>query len=125
MSAYGIASPLLNNQTGVSQLLFNQVYVSIGPVNFIDGHDDGYFGSPGVVYRFDSLGHYTIVSGYHQNGDIGYIGSVSPHSGKGFMPGGVQEGNLLPVDCYLVGADVLGDASGFGIHYISLPDGIK
>jgi len=50
---------------------------------------------------------------------------VSPHSGKGFMAGGIQEGNLLPVDCYLVGADVLGDAPGFGVHYISLSDGIK
>ena len=78
-----------------------------------------------MVYGFNGLWHYAIVSCYHQDGNIRYIGSVSSHGGKGFMTGGIQEGNLLPINSDLIGTDVLSDAPGFGIHDIGLSYGIK
>ena len=78
-----------------------------------------------MVYRFQGLRHYSVVGGHYQNGDIGYLGTVSTHGGKSLVARGIQEGNFLSVDLCLIGADMLGDLSGFGIHDVGFPDSVQ
>ena len=78
-----------------------------------------------MIDGLDGLRHHPVIGGHYQNGNIGDIGTVGPHGGEGFVAGRVQEGYLLVVHRYLVGPDMLGNATGLGIHDVGLSDGIK
>ena len=78
-----------------------------------------------MVDGFDGLGHNAVVSGYHQNGDIGTHGAAGTHGRKGGVAGGIQERNGLVVDLHLIGADVLGNAAGFAGNHVGFPDGVQ
>ena len=72
-----------------------------------------------------SLGHYTIVCSYYQDSDICCIGPSHTHGGKSFMPRSIQESNLLSVNRYHIGADMLSDASGLTVCYMSFSDTVQ
>ena len=96
--------------------------LALGLIHLVDGHDDGNAGGLSVVDGLHGLGHDAVVGGHHQDGDIGDHGAPGAHGGKGFVAGGVQEGDGLALHLDLVGADVLGDAAGLARDHIGVAD---
>ncbi len=58
--------------------------------------------------RFDA-----VIRRHHQHHHVRDLCAPRSHGGKGFVAGGIQKGDGRIVDFDLIGADVLGDASGF------------
>ena len=66
-----------------------------------------------MVDGFHGLGHDAVVRCHHQDGDVSDHGAAGTHGGKGFVAGGVQEGDHLILHLHLVCTDGLGDAACF------------
>ena len=63
-----------------------------------------------MVDRLLGLGHHVVVSSDDDDGDVRDLGSTGTHSGEGFVPRGVEEGNALAVgELEAVGPDMLCD----------------
>jgi hypothetical protein len=73
-----------------------------------------------VVDRFDRLGHDAVVGRDHQDDDVGDLGAARAHGREGLVTRGVEERDGLAVPGDLVGADVLGDATGFTGDHVGL-----
>lgn len=107
-----VASPPFgSDQAELHQLLLDALRFGIGLVDLIDGHDDRNAGRFGVVDRLPGLRHDAVVGRNHQDHDIGHLGTTGSHGGKGFMAGGVEEGDFAAVELDVIGADVLRDAA--------------
>ncbi len=82
-----------------------------------------------MVDGLDRLRHHSIVSGDHQNGDIGRLGATGTHGGERLVARGVDKGDqplaAVQIDGHLVGTDVLGDAAGLGLADVGLADGVQ
>src|SRR5207237_549097 len=89
------------------------------------GDDDRHLGRPGMVEGLDRLGHHAVVGGDHQHGDVGGLGAAGAHGGERLVAGRVDERDQAPVLVDLVGADVLGDATGLPSDHIGLPDAVE
>ena len=94
-------------------------------IDLVDGYNDGYIGSLGMVDGFNGLGHDAVVRSHNQYGNISDLSAAGTHGGECLMSGGIQEGDGLAVDAYLIGADVLGNAAGLTGGDIGLADGIQ
>ena len=102
------------------QLLDDAGRIGFGFVDFVDGDDDRHVGGAGVVDGLEGLGHDAVVGCNDDDDDVGDLGTAGPHAGEGLVAWGVEEDDLAAEgggvglgDFDLVGADVLGDASGF------------
>jgi len=88
-------------------------------VALVDRDDDGHLGCLGVGQGLEGLGHDTVVGCNHKNDNVGHVGTASTHRQKGSVTGSIQEGEALQFARVgmgildRVGADVLGDATGF------------
>ena len=80
-------------------------------VHLVDGDDYRYLCRLCVVYALNSLGHYSVVSGNDENGDISYHCAAGSHRGERLVTRGVEEGDVSAVYCNSVGADMLGYAA--------------
>ena len=78
-----------------------------------------------MVNCLHGLGHNAVVGRYYQNGNIRCIGTTHTHSGKCFVSGCIEEGNLSVVDGYGISTDVLGNTACFPVGYVGLTDGIQ
>ena len=123
--ADGIAAPFLGNQTVYGKLILNGVGVGGGFIHFIDSHDHVNAGGLGVVDSFDGLGHDAVVGSYHQDRNIGSLGTAGTHGGERFVAGGIQEGNVTAVQIHTVRTDVLGDTAGLAGGHAGVTDGVK
>ena len=103
----------------------NLLRVGFVLVDLVDRHDDRNTGRLGVVDRFDRLRHHAVVGRNHQDRDVGRLGATGTHGGKGGVAGRVDEGDLVAVLLDLIGADMLGDATGFAGHHIGVADGVE
>ena len=122
LDADRVAAPLFRDQSVFADLLEHAVGIGVGLVHFVDGHDEWYVGGLGVIDRLDRLGHHAVVRGDHENDDVGDLGAAGAHRGKGFVTGGVDESDRLALPLHAVGADVLGDATGFAGDHVGLAD---
>ena len=50
---------------------------------------------------------------------------MSTHCSKSFVTRGIEEGNLLTINIYLIGADMLGYLACLSGNHVSLTDGIE
>ena len=121
----GVAAPLLGDQVLFGELLHDAVGVGALAVHLVDGHDDGHVGRLGVVERLEGLGHHAVVGGHDQDDDVGGLGAAGPHGGERLVARGVDEGEDVPVLLGLVGADVLGDATGLAGDHVGLADVVE
>ena len=99
--------------------------VHIRLVHLVDGNDDGNTSGFRVVDRFNGLRHDAVVSGHHQNGNVGGFRTTRPHGREGFMAWRVDEGDQTTICLHLIGADVLGNATGFSRHHIGFAQRIQ
>ncbi len=114
-----IAAEFLDHDFVTQEFVPNTVRIRVGPINLIDRNDNRNPCGLSVVERFDGLRLHTVVSGNYENHDIGHLRAARAHGRKGLMPRRIDKGYPLSfgqVD--LVGADVLGDPSGFAARHI-------
>ena len=94
-------------------------------VDLVDGDQDRHVGGAGVVDRLFGLRHDAVVGGDDDHGDVGDLGAAGAHRREGGVAGGVEEGDRLLVVVHLVGADVLGDATGLAGGDLGLADRVQ
>ena len=70
-----------------------------------------------MLNRLFGLGHHAIISGDHQNNDIGRLSATCTHRREGRVSGCIQEGNDTVIGFHMVSTDMLGDTTRFtGSH---------
>ena len=115
----------------LQETLLNLVGIGAGLVNLVDGHDERHICGLRMIDGFDGLGHHAVVCRHHQDGDVGDFGASGAHLGEGFVTRCIQENHLahkagvLVLYVHVVGADVLGDATGFARGHLGFADGIQ
>ncbi len=109
----------------LEQLLADLFGLRLVLVDLVDRHDDRNAGRLGVVDRFDRLRHDAVVSGNHEDRDIGGLRTACTHRREGGVAGGVDEGDLLAVMLDLIGTDMLRDAAGFAADHVGIADGVE
>ncbi len=117
-----VAAPGLGDQLALGQLAHDLLRVGALAVDLVDGHDDGDLGRLGVVEGLQGLGHDAVVGRDDQDDDVGGLGAPGPHGGERLVAGGVDEGDQATVLLDLVGADVLGDATGLAGDHVGVAD---
>ena len=102
----------------LGELLEDPVGIRVLTVDLVDGHDDRHLGRLGVVDGLDGLGHDTVVRRHHEDDDVGHLGPSRTHSGERLVSWGVDERQRVSLPGHLVGADVLGDATGLASDHV-------
>ena len=115
----------LGDEPVLRQLLQHPVGVGLVAVDLVDGHDDRDVGGLGVVDGLDRLGHDPVVGRHHQDHDVGHLGTTGAHGGEGLVARGVDEGDRVALPLDLVGADVLGDATGLAGDHVGRTDPVE
>src|SRR4051812_10448191 len=124
-----VAAVLLGHQPVLGELLAD--LGGVGPllVDLVDRDHDRHVGGLGVVERLDRLRHDAVVSGDHQDDDVGHLRATGTHRGERLVTRGVDEGDrallALQLGDDLVGADVLGDAAGLPRHHVGVADRVQ
>src|SRR4051794_40277968 len=119
-----VAAVLLGHQPVLGELLTD--LGGVGPllVDLVDGDHDRHLGGLGVVERLDRLRHDAVVGRDHQHDDVGDLRATGTHRGERLVTRGVDEGDrtlvVLQLGDDLVGADVLGDATGLLRHHVAM-----
>src|SRR5437879_13509316 len=66
-----------------------------------------------MINSFNFVRSSDLIGGDDEHDDIGYVSAARAHGGEGCVTRRVDEGECRAVVIYGVGADVLGDATGF------------
>jgi len=66
-----------------------------------------------MLDRFNGLRHHAVVGSHHQDHDVSGLGTAGTHGGKSRVARGVEESDHAPRGIHVVGANVLGDTTGF------------
>ncbi len=75
---------------------------------------------------FLGLRHHGVVRCHDDNGQVCHLGTAGTHGRKGFMTGRIQEGDATAVlQLHAVGANVLGNATGFSGNHIGVADVVQ
>ena len=110
----------------LQQLGADTVGIHIGLIHLVDGHDDRHFRRLGVVDGFDGLRHDAVITGHHEDDDIRRLGTASAHGGERLMARRIKEGDPLTArHAHLIGADMLGDATGFTRDHVGLAQSVE
>ena len=121
-----VAAPRLGHEALLGELRAGPgLGVGVVAVDLVDRHHDRHLGRPGVVDGLDRLGHDAVVGRHDQHHDVGDVGAAGPHLGEGLVARGVDEGDRLAVLLDLVGADVLGDATGLAGDDVGRADAVE
>ena len=124
-----VAAVLLGHQAVLGELLTD--LGGVGPllVDLVHRDHDRHVGGLGVVERLDRLRHDAVVGRDHQDDDVGDLRASGTHRGERLVTRGVDEGDrtlvVLQLGDDLVGADVLGDATGLLRHHVGVPEGVE
>ena len=99
--------------------------IGVVAVDLVDGHHDRHLGRLGVVDGLDRLRHHAVVGGHDQHDDVGHLRATGAHLGEGGVARRVDERDRLAALHGLVGADVLGDATGLAGHDVGRADAVE
>ncbi len=78
-----------------------------------------------MVDRLDRLRHDAVVGGDHQHDDVGGVGTTGTHLRERGVTRGVEERDRAVLVHHLVGADVLGDATGLTVDDVGAADVVE
>ena len=121
-----LTAPFLDEVVHRSELLTDTVRISTGLINLVDGKDHGHASCSSVVDGFLSLWHHIVVSSDDDNGDVGHLSPTSTHSGEGFVPWSVEEGNALAIlEAEAISTDVLGNPPGFACDDVGIAQTVE
>ena len=95
------------------QLVFHALGVGVWLVDLVDGHHDRNPGRFGVLDGFLGLGHDAVIGRHHQNHNVSCFGTTRTHGGKCLVSRRIQEGDHAARRFDVVGANMLGNTTGF------------
>jgi hypothetical protein len=121
----GVATPLRGLQVELRHLRAHARRIGALLVDLVDGDEDRDVGGAGVVDRLAGLRHDAVVGGHHDDRDVRDLAAAGAHGGECLVARGVEEGDRLLTVVDLVGADVLGDATGLARGDLGLADGVQ
>ena len=96
-----------------------------GLVDLVDRDDDRHVRRLRVIDRFARLRHDTVVGGDNQHDHVGDLRTACPHQRKCFMARRVEEYDVSIVRGDVIGADMLGNATGFALGHARRSDGVE
>ena len=99
----------------LEEFFLNTAWVRAWFIHLVDGDDHRDAGSFRMADSLDGLRHDAVIRRDDENDDVGDGSTASAHFREGSVPWGVDEGDLLAVDFFLISTDGLGDTSGFGV----------
>ena len=118
---HGVAAEVLGHQVVLGELRPDLGRVGALLVDLVDRHHDRHVGRLCVVDGLHRLRHDAVIGGDHQDGDVGGLRATGTHGGERLVARGVDEGDrplvAVVLDGDLVGADVLGDATGLTLAH--------
>ena len=121
-----LARHRLDDDLVLEQLGAHAVRIGLRLVDLVDGNDDRDTGSLGVIDGLDRLRHHAVVGRDHQHHDVRHLRAAGTHGGERGVARRVDEGDLLALlGRDLIGADVLGDTTGFTAGDIRMADGVE
>ena len=120
-----ISAPLLGDELILCQLLHHALRVCAGAIHLIDCNDDRNICRLRMVDGFHRLRHDAVVRRDDEDGDIRRLCAARAHRSEGRMAGGIQKGDVLPVDGNAVRADMLRDAARFSLRYGGMADRVE
>ena len=121
-----LAAPVLHQDVHVGKLLADAVGIGSRLVYLVDGKYHGNAGRLGMVDGLYGLGHDGVVGGHDDDDQVGNLRSSGTHGGEGLVARSVEEGDAPAVgQLYIVGSDVLGDASGLSGYDVGLADVVQ
>ena len=86
-----VATPFFGLNTVVRQVGLGAVDIGTFAVDFVNCDDDFGVGGFSEIDCLDSLGLDAVISGDHDNDDIGQHSTVLANSGKSFVAGSVEK----------------------------------
>ncbi len=89
------ATPVFRHQATIGELLLHAIGHGFRLINLVDRHDDRHFRRPRVIDGFHRLRHYAVVGCYHQDNNVGDLGSASTHTCERFVTGRIKEDDLV------------------------------
>ena len=121
-----LAAERLDLDLVLQQLGADPVRIRVGLVDLVDRHDQRHLGRLGVVDGLDRLRHHAVIGRDHQHDDVRHLGAAGAHRREGGVAGRVDEGHLgTRRRRHLIGADMLGDATGFAGDDMGLADRVE
>src|SRR4051812_37959370 len=99
--------------------------ISVIFINFGDSDDKRDLRFANSAKRVQSLGHYTLVCGHHKDRDVCCRGAARAECFKSLVTRRIEEGDLATVMLRDIGRDVLGNATCFTGHDISLTNVVE
>jgi len=102
------------------------VRLGVGFVDLVDGDNDRNLRGLGMMNRLDRLRHHAVIGSHNQNNNICDLGAARAHGGERRMAGRIDESNLgSRWRGDLIGADMLGDATGFARCHLGRSDSVE
>ena len=111
----GRSTPLLGLEILVHELLADPRRVGAFLVDLVHRDDDRHLGRAGMGDRLLGLRLDAVIGCDDEHGDVRHLRAAGAHRRERFVAGRVQERDLAAVVLRLVGPDVLGDSTGFGL----------
>ena len=121
----GLPAPILGNEALLGETLLDTVGVGALLIDLVDGDDDRDLRRLHVRNRLDRLRHDAVVGGYHQDSDVGHLGTAGAHGRERLVARGIQEDDAPSLLLDDVSADALGDATRLAHRDLGLPDGVE
>ena len=124
-----VAAEVLGHQVVLGELRPDLGRVGALLVDLVDRHHDRHVGRLRVVDGLHRLRHDAVVGRDHQDRDVGGLRATGTHGGERLVARGVDKGDrplaAVVLDGHLVGADVLGDATGLALTHAGVTDGVQ
>ena len=121
-----LAAPLFHKEVHGRQGGLDGIGICSGLVNLVDGKDDRYSCSHGMVNGLFGLRHDVVVGSDDDDGDVRHLCTACTHGCEGFVTGGIEEGDFTSVlQTHVVGTDMLGDASGLAGNDVGIADMVE
>ena len=105
-----IAAPLVRHHFPARELGLHPLGISAFLVHLVDRNHKGDICRPSVSHGLFRLRHHAVVRGHNEDHDIRELGPPRPHSRKGGVTGGIEEGHRAVPRIHVVRPNVLGNA---------------
>ena len=126
------ATPVVGHETLFLELLADLQRIGRRMVALVDGDKDRDLGRLRMAKRFERLRHHAVIGRDDEDDDVGDVRTAGAHGAERRMAGGIKERDRRQFRRTFrmrnhdrVGADVLGDSTGFTGGHVGLADHVE
>ena len=108
------------------QIIFDPRRIGFRLIHFINSDNHRRLCRFGMINCLNGLRHHPVITGDHQNDNIGDFGTARAHSSKSGMARRIDKSDGIATGGFgLIGPDMLGDAPGLAISYFGFAERIQ